>query len=394
MENIKSPRIESIDLLRGLVMILMALDHTRDYFHHGAFINDPTNIETTTPMIFFTRFITHFCAPIFIFLAGTSAYLYGRKKSKSQLAKFLFTRGLWLVFLELTLNNFIWWFDLSSSFINLQVLWAIGFSMMTLAGLVYLPWKIILAIGIIIVAGHNSFDSIIAEGNSPTAILWYFLHQQTFLPISPERIIFFNYPILPWIGIIALGFSFGQLYDKTFDPSQRKKWLLRLGFGAIALFFILRFINIYVDPNPWQPQSMTTFTFISFFNVTKYPPSLAFVLITLGPGLLFLYFIENVKNRWTDFLLVYGRVPFFYYFLHMIFIHLGAILGLILIGDDWRKMILTAQNFQQGALADYGYSLFVVYLVWIMVVLLLFPLCKKHMIYKANNREKWWLSYL
>ena len=345
MNQVKTTRIESIDILRGIVMIIMALDHARDYFHLGAFANDPTDLETTTPILFFTRFITHFCAPIFVFLAGTSAYLYGAKKSKKDLSRFLFTRGVWLIFLELVLNNFIWWFDIKYGFINLQILWAIGFSMIALSLLIKLPFKYLLGIGMVIVAGHNLLDGIVAEGYSPSAFLWYFLHQQQFLPISQTRIIFFNYPILAWIGVMVLGYCFGKLYKKDLDKQERKKWLLKLGVGSLILFFLLRGINIYGDLHPWEIQESTTFTILSFFNITKYPPSLVFILFTVGLGILFLYFIENLKTPITNFLLVYGRVPFFYYFLHMLLIHLVAILGLIITGGDWHLMILSNDIF-------------------------------------------------
>ncbi len=390
----KTNRIESIDLLRGVVMIIMALDHTRDYFHYGAMDSDPTNMETTTPFLFFTRFITHYCAPVFVFLAGTSAYLYGSKKTRKELSRFLFTRGIWLIFLEIFVNNFIWWFDINYGFINLQVLWAIGFSMICLSVLIYFPKKILLAIGVVIVVGHNLLDGIVMEGYSPQAIIWYFLHQQKFLPVSETRIIFFNYPILTWIGVTALGYCFGELYKSGFNVEKRKKWLLRIGIGAIVLFFILRFINIYGDLHPWEQQKNAVYTILSFFNVTKYPPSLAFLLITIGPGLLFLYATENIKGWFSDFILAYGRVPFFYYLLHMLFIHLAAMLALVITGGDWHLMILNSEVFMSGALKSYGYPLWIVYAVWVGIVLLLYPLCNWYMKYKANNKDKWWLSYL
>lgn len=394
MEQPKSSRIESIDILRGLAMVIMALDHVRDYFHYGSFFNNPTDLDTTTPFLFFTRFITHNCAPAFIFLAGTSAYLYGSKKSKPELSKFLVSRGIWLIFLEVVLNNFIWTFDISYSILILQVIWAIGLSMIALSMLIYIPEKGLLVVGLIIVAGHNLLDGFVAEGNSFKSILWYILHQRSKLMLEGDHIISFVYPIIPWIGLMTLGYCFGILYKRDFNPKLRKKWLLGLGSGAIVLFYILRGVNGYGDLHPWTIQKDTTHTILSFFNVTKYPPSLDYFLITIGPALLFLYVIEPVKNRVTDFFLVFGRVPLFYYFLHMIIIHSFAIFGLIISGGNWRDMILTSQVFKDMSLVDYGYSLFVVYLVWIVVVLLLYPLSKKYMLYKAGNKDKWWLSYL
>tara|TARA_R110002167_G_scaffold40414_1_gene124280 strand:- start:5762 stop:6946 length:1185 start_codon:yes stop_codon:yes gene_type:complete len=394
MIKIKSTRIESIDILRGMVMVIMALDHVRDYFHYGSFFIDPTNLDTTTPMLFFTRFITHFCAPVFVFLAGTSAFLYGNKKTKNELFKFLFTRGIWLIFLEIAVNNLIWKFDISYSRLILQVIWAIGFSMISLSFLIYLSRKSLLIIGSIIIVGHNALDGIVMSGTGFKSVVWYLLHQKSFVPLGDGNDIGVFYPVLPWIGLMVLGYCFGEFYQKDFDVNVRKKWLLRLGFGAIALFFVLRGINIYGDLVPWTLQDTSTKTILSFFNVTKYPPSLAFVLITMGPSLLFLYGIETVKNKLTDFFLVFGRVPFFFYFLHVLVIHVLAIMGILIFGGNWRDMILTAEVFANAKFINYGYSLWVVYLVWIAVVLLFYPFCKKYMIYKANNKDKWWLSYL
>jgi len=392
--KLTSNRIESIDVLRGVVMVIMALDHVRDYFHYGSFFNDPTNLETTTPMLFFTRFITHYCAPVFVFLAGTSAFLYGSKKTKPELFKFLLSRGIWLIFLELVVNNLIWTFDLSYSIPIVQVIWAIGVSMVVLSLLIYLPRKIILAIGIILIAGHNALDGIVMEGQSLQSMIWYFLHQQQMLVYDNDFIFMIQYPLIPWIGLMALGYCFGQLYTNEFDAIVRKNWLLNMGFGAIGLFFVLRSLNIYGDLVHWSLQDTTTKTILSFLNVTKYPPSLLYFCITVGPAMLFLYAFETAKNKLTDFFLVFGRVPLFYYFLHVFVIHVFAIVGMLIFGGNWRDMILDAESFSNANLMSYGYSLFVVYLVWIGIVLLLYPFCKKYMIYKAVNKDKWWLSYL
>ncbi|MCB0447939.1 MAG: DUF1624 domain-containing protein [Gelidibacter sp.] len=392
--KIKTNRIESIDVLRGVVMVIMALDHVRDYFHYGSFFNDPTNLETTTPILFFTRFITHYCAPVFVFLAGTSAFLYGSKKTKRELFKFLFTRGLWLIFLEFVVNNLIWTFDLSYSFPIVQVIWAIGVSMVMLSFLIYLPKKVILGIGLLLVFGHNSLDGIVMEGTNFQSIIWYFLHQQQMLVYGSDFIFLIQYPLIPWIGLMALGYCFGQLYSKDFDASIRKNWLLNMGFAAIGLFLLLRSLNIYGDLIPWTMQDTTAKTIMSFFNVTKYPPSLLYFCITLGPAMLFLYAFETTKNKLTDFFLIFGRVPLFYYFLHVLVIHALAIIGMLIFGSNWHDMILDAEGFMNENLMSYGYSLFVVYCVWISVVLLLYPFCKKYMMYKATNKDKWWLSYL
>ena len=277
MSEVKSTRIESIDILRGLVMVIMALDHVRDYFHYGSFFSNPTNLETTTPFLFFTRFITHYCAPVFIFLAGTSAFLYGSKKTKLELFKFLFTRGLWLIILALVVNNLLWKFDITYSFIILQVIWAIGLCMILLSFVIFFPIRALLFIGLILVAGHNFLDNIIMEGSSIESIVWYILHQEKFISIG--NIFFaFKYPIIPWFGLITLGYCFGKLYKKDYNPNLRKKYLIRISLTSIILFFIIRGINIYGDLIPWTIQETTTKTILSFFSVTKYPPSLIYIL--------------------------------------------------------------------------------------------------------------------
>ena len=396
MKPIKSTRIESLDILRGLVMIIMALDHARDYTNTGYMFSDPTNLETTTPILFFTRWITHFCAPIFVFLAGTSAFLYGQKNaSKNHLSKFLFTRGLWLVFIELTLVNFAWTFDFTLSVHIFQVIWAIGICMIILAALIHLPRKILLIIGLLIVFGHNLLDGITQQGSEPMSLLWYYVHQFNFQVINDGNgMLAIAYPFMPWLGIMILGYCFGHFYKKGFDLQIRKKWLLGLGFGAIILFFVLRFINIYGDLAPWSSQDSSTYSVLSFFNVTKYPPSLIYTLMTIGPALLFLYAIESVKNKFTNIMLVFGRVPFFYYILHLYLIHVLGMIGLIILGEDWQELVLTVERFKTGYLFNIGFDLWVSYLVWFLVVLILYPICKKYMRYKRDNKDKWWLSYL
>ena len=377
-------------------MVIMALDHVRDYTNTGYMFADPANLETTTPALFFTRWITHFCAPVFVFLAGTSAFLYGNKyQSKNGLSKFLFTRGLWLVFIELTIVNFAWTFDITLSVHIFQVIWAIGICMVLLSALIYLPKKILLALGIIIVVGHNILDGITQQGQEPLSLLWYYVHQFNFQIINDgQGMLAIAYPFLPWLGIIILGYSFGHFYKKGFDVKVRKKWLLRIGIGAIILFFALRFINFYGDLKPWANQDDFVYTIMSFFNVTKYPPSLIYTLMTLGPALLFLYTIESVKNKITDKLLVFGRVPFFFYILHLYFIHIIGMVGLVILGENWQELVLIVYRFKKAYLLNVGFDLWVTYLVWVFVIIVLYPICKKYMQYKANNKDKWWLSYL
>ncbi len=395
MGNRKRYRIESIDLLRGIVMIIMALDHVRLFFGYGSFFTNPTDLNTTTPLLFLTRWITHFCAPVFVFLAGTSAFLFStRKNSIKEVSWFLFTRGLWLLFVEVVIINFSLTFDISFSMHRLQVIWAIGISMLFLSAIIFLPKKLILAIGIILVFGHNLFDSIIMEGTTVTDVIWYVLHQQKLLFYNNISGIYIEYPVLPWIGLMILGYRFGTLYHKEFDPGKRKKWLLWMGIGAMLLFIILRIFNLYGDPNPWSHQKSFVFSILSFLNTTKYPPSLLFLLMTIGPSLIFLSVTEHVKNRITKSIIIFGRVPLFFYMIQFYVIHLLAILGMIYAGRNWSDCILTAKTFMTESLADYGYNLVVVYIVWGSVVLILFPLCKLYNNYKTNNRTKWWLSYL
>lgn len=394
MTSISKNRIESIDILRGVVMVIMALDHVRDYFYYGAFFNDPTNLETTTPFLFFTRFISNYCAPIFVLLSGVSAFIYGSKTSKQGLFKFLITRGFWLIFLEIVLNNFTWTFNLNYSLLIFQVIWTIGISMVCLSGLIFLDKKIVLAFGLALIFVHNLLDHITMDGKGFTSILWYMLHQSNLVIFNPDLVIIFHYPVLPWIGLMAFGYCLGEFYSSNIESSFRKNWLFNLGLACVALFFILRGINLYGDLYPWQVQNTFTKTILSFFKVTKYPPSLAYILITIGPGLLFLSWIESIKNKVTDFFLVFGRVPLFYYFLHVIVIHALAIIGMVIMGTPWHEMILSGQSFVNENLKSYGYSLMVTYMVWAGVILLLYPLCKKYMIYKSENKNSWWVSYL
>jgi uncharacterized membrane protein len=391
---IKSARIESIDLLRGIVMIVMALDHVRDYFHADAFLYDPTDLSKTSVALFFTRWITHFCAPVFIFLAGTSAFLIGLRKSKQELSVFLLKRGVWLIILELTIVNFAWFFNVQFSLITLFVIWALGIGMIVLAAFIHLPFKAILAIGALMVVGHNVFDNFKVDGNGPAAILWSMVHQFQGFSLSESYFLFIGYPIIPWIGVMMLGYCFGTFYQTTYSQTDRKKILLYLGFSLIALFVLIRLINGYGDPNPWSTQPNPVFTVLSFLNVTKYPPSLLYVLVTLGPAILFLAISENYYGSVSQKIKILGRVPMFYYLLHLYLIHLLALTAALLTGYEASDMVFNTWVTNSPNLVGYGFSLWVVYVVWISVVLILYPLCKWYDTYKATQRSKWWLSYL
>ena len=386
-------RIESIDFLRGLVMIIMALDHVRDYFFFGSFTSNPTDLDSTTPLLFYTRIITHYCAPVFVLLTGTSAYLYGAKKNKHDLSKFLLTRGIWLIFLEIVVNNFIWFFDPSYSLIVLQVIWAIGFSMLFLSGIIYFSNKIISVIGLVIICFHNLFDTFVFEGQSPYAILWYFLHQQSMIKISEHTSLVFGYPIIPWVGLMALGYVMGSLYTE-YQSKERTLLLMKLGIYSVLAFIILRLTNFYGEPNHFAIQEKISFSVMALFNTTKYPPSLLYLLMTIGPSLILLSIIEKYKNKITDFFIVFGKVPLFYYFSHVFLIHITAIIFLIIENKDYNIMLnMTPFLPNQYQLMEYGYPLWVVYLVWVIVILILYPICNKYMKYKSNSK-KWWLSYL
>lgn len=386
-------RIESIDLLRGLVMLLMALDHIRDYFHADAFLYNPTDLSKTTTFLFFTRWITHFCAPVFMFLSGTSAFLVGEKKGKKYLSRFLLTRGLWLVFLEFTVISFAWYFDIHFTMINFLVIWALGISMIVLAGLIYLPVYAIITIGLVMVFAHNFLDTVHVEGNGAGAFIWALLHEQRIFNYG-NHVFFVGYPLVPWIGVMALGYCLGTKYTESYDPAKRKLFLIELGAVAIALFMILRLSNAYGDPDKWSEQATGTFTFLSFINVSKYPPSFLYLLATLGPAILFLAFTEKTKSWFSAQIKIIGRVPMFYYLVHIYLIHLIALGATYFCGHTWKDMILTTWVSFDPKLHGYGFSLSVVYGVWFAVIVILYFLCKGYDGYKRSHREQWWLSYL
>jgi uncharacterized membrane protein len=390
---VKSKRIHSIDLLRGTVMIIMALDHVRDYFHAGAFQFDPTDLTRTDVPLFFTRWITHFCAPVFTFLAGASAYLNGTKKTKKDLSWFLFTRGLWLVIAEILIITLGWTFNPQYPVLILQVIWALGISMMVLAAMVWLPRTVILITGLVLIFGHNLLDPLDASGDNASSFLISILHDQHYFSMKPFSVML-GYPVTPWIGIMLTGYVFGQLYLPTYDAGKRRRTLLWLGLGAVALFIVIRSINMYGDPRPWLNQQSPLFTFLSFLNVTKYPPSLLYILMTLGPSMLFLAFAEKPLNRFTEKLVVFGRVPMFFYILHIYLIHLLAVIAAAVSGYKWSDMVLTGWVSMNRQLDGYGFSLVFVFVLWILIVIGVYPLCKRYDEYKRVNRSKWWLSYI
>jgi uncharacterized membrane protein len=394
-EKNTNKRIQSIDLLRGVVMIIMALDHVRDYFHRDAFLYSPTDLAHTSIPLFFTRWITHYCAPVFVFLAGISAYLYGAKKSRKELAYYLFTRGVWLVLAEIFIISLGWSFNPAYRIINLQVIWVIGISMMVLSAMIYMNRGFIMVAAVVLIAGHNLLDTVHVQGKGAGAFLWYLLHEPGDFIFGRFTIIV-RFPLIPWIGIIALGYYFGNLYNSGYDARRRRKTLLSIGLAATTLFLFLRFFNIYGDYAQWSIQKNNAFSLLSLLNVTKYPPSLLYTLVTLGPAMIFLALAEKPLNTFAEKIAVYGRVPFFYYMIHIYLIHLFAAIATGISGYNWTDMVLLTKRVNQvPELKGYGFNLLTVYIVWIGLVLFLYPFCKWFDRYKRSHQSKhWWLSYL
>ncbi|MFA6260320.1 MAG: heparan-alpha-glucosaminide N-acetyltransferase domain-containing protein [Bacteroidia bacterium] len=389
-----STRILSIDLLRGLVMVLMALDHVRDFFHSEAFVDDPLNLATTTPALYFTRWITHFCAPVFVFLSGISAFLSGTRKTKNDQSLFLIKRGLWLILVEFTLVTFGWTFNPFFNIFVMQVIWAIGVSMIALGIMVHLPLKAIGVISILLITGHNVLDYAEAEIHGQAGFLWDALHRGhfTLYPFWRNHAFLIVYPLIPWMGIMGLGYCFGTMYTSAFDTTKRIKILLATGLGLLLGFVILRWFNNYGDPHPWTEQASSGLTFLSFLDVTKYPPSLAFSSIMLGPALLFLAFTESWNNRYIKPLLIFGKVPFFYYIVHIYLIHVLCVAVFFFTGHSVSEIASGETPFLFRP-REFGYSLLIVYFIWIAVVAGLYYPCKKYLEYKLKHKTGW-SSYL
>jgi uncharacterized membrane protein len=382
-------RVESIDLLKGVVMIVMALDHIRDYFHYSAFFFDPSDPTQSTIPIFFTRFITHFCAPSFSFLAGLSAFMAGKRKTKNELSLFLLKRGIWLILLEMTVVNFGWYFDVHFNTLGFLVIAVLGISMIVLAALIHLPKLFILLFGCLSILGHNMLENIHFDN-----IFWWILHERFVYKFSATSKFYFEYHVIPWSAVMALGYYFGSYYDNSFDVIKRKKIFNIIGISAILVFITLRWTNIYGDPNLFKHYGTLTKDLMSFLNLTKYPPSLLYLLVTLGFVFLFLANTENLKGRIVNFFSTFGRVPFFYYIIHIYLIHILALFMAELSGFGWEKMILSDWVSEVSRLKGFGFSLSVVYIIWIFIIAFLYPFCKKFDKYKQTHKDKWWLSYL
>ena len=396
---VRTPRVEAVDVLRGAVMVLMALDHTRDYFGNAA--ADPTNLQTASAALFLTRWVTHFCAPVFFLLMGAGAAL-GRRTPEAR-SHFLLTRGLWLVFLELTVLRTLLQFNVDYRVTILNVLWALGWSTVALAALSRLPLRVVVTLGVGLIVLHNLADPIAPATFGTWAPLWTVLHQPGLLMASGGRFVLLAYPLVPWIGVTAVGFGLGHLF--AWPAERRRAWLLRLGAGMIAAFVLLRALDGYGDPRPWSPQVVghpgaVRFA-LAFLNTTKYPPSLLFLLMTLGPALLAL--------RWLDArleadghlpwalrpALVFGRVPLFYFLLHFALIHLLAVVvSAVRYGAvHWMFESPTLDRYPITQPPGWPAPLPWVYLAWAAVVVLTYPCCRWYATRKARHPGSW-MRYL
>ncbi len=368
-------RIVSIDVLRGLVMALMALDHTRDFFGSGDF--NPRDV--TEPALFLTRWVTHLCAPTFVFLAGLSAFLYGRGRSAGELSRFLLIRGIWLMLIDLTLIKFGWRFDFDFYRLGAGVIFVIGASMIALAALIWLPRWAIAVVALVMIAGHNLLDGISAETFGQAAWVWHFLHERGPVTLGEGVGVYVLYPLIPWIGVMAAGYALGPAMQ--FGPEARQRFLLRLGAAVTLGFVLLRATNLYGDPAPWTGQETWLSTMLSFLNCEKYPPSLIYLTMTLGPALMLLAAFEHARGVFARGLAIFGQVPFFFYVVHIYLIHALALVTAIAM---------------TGALTStppVGLGLIGIYLVWLLVLVLLYPLCRWFAGLK-ERRTEWWWSYL
>lgn len=383
----RKERIVSVDVLRGLVMVLMAIDHTREFVNISAMSFRADDLTRTTTALFLTRWVTHFCAPVFMFTAGIGACLrLQRGDSTRELSTFLWTRGLWLLFLELTAVRLVFFFDITYNPIFLLVFWSIGMSMIVLAGMVYLPNRLVLAVSVAMIAFHNMADSMTPEQLRLAPWLFNLLHRSG--PVHTDPLVIVGYPLIPWIGVMGVGFCFGRLYQRS--SLERRHLMLWIGTGLTVAFVVLRFFNLYGDPSPWQSS------FLSFLATTKYPPSLLFLLMTLGPAIIFLGLADGLQASADNPLVVFGRTPQFYFIVHLALIHALAI-GMGLARYGYQPFIFTPPPTIGGARdlypPDYGWNLGTTYLAWFGVVAAMYPLCRWMARFKARN-PAWWVSYL
>jgi uncharacterized membrane protein len=396
--TLQAPRLVSVDILRGLAMVVMALDHTRDFMTYLRIA--PEDVAHTYGALFFTRFITHYCAPIFSFLAGTGAFLSTRRgKSIPQLSGFFLSRGLWLVLLEFTIVDFAWGFV---PWAHAGVIWILGVSMVVMALIIWLPVRWIAVLGLGMIATHNLLDGIRAASFGKFYWLWILLHSPGSIPVTAHFSLSTRYVLIPWVGVMATGFAFGALLQRP----DRRKWILTLGISATALFFVLRGFNLYGNgivgtasayarsAGPWSIQPTISLSVISFFNTLKYPPSLQYLLMTLGPALILLGLLDGARAQsgLGRILLVYGRVPLLYYVLHLYLLHLMAmVVSLAFHQPVWHGTVIA--DFAQRP-AGYGHGLAFIYAMWILAVAILYLPCLWFMNFRSRHRDWPWLSYL
>ncbi len=398
MENISTAstdlnkRIQSIDIVRGIVMIIMALDHIRDLMHVTSLTQSPIDLKTTTPILFFTRWITYLCAPTFVFLSGVSAYLSMKRRGDiDSTRRFLLKRGLWLILMEFTLVNFALWFDFQFRILMLQVIAAIGAGFIILSFLLKVNVRTIGIVSLLIIFTHNLLQFLPQVNNKLLSVLLNIFFIPGPQAVSKNFIFFTAYPVIPWVVLLLLGFSLGGIFER--DTTYQKKRLLNFGIIALLLFVVLRFINVYGDPFAWSAQKNTAMTIVSFFNVTKYPPSLQFDLLFLGIMFLLLAVTTNLSGWLQKVFSVYGKVPMFYYLLHLYIIRLAVFIMVFAQGFHWNDLLFGPFQFGRPAKGS-GISLIMVYVVWLLIVILLYPLCKWYGNYKMQHKEKEWLRYL
>ena len=384
-------RVESIDLVRGVVMILMALDHVRDYLHFDSLLFSPTDLSRTTPALFATRLVTHLCAPAFIFLAGVSAHFAASRRTGREASLFLLTRGAWLVLLQLTVVRFGWNFDPAFHFNSSNILSTIGFSMIALAGLVHLPRRALFVAALAMVFGHNALDGI-AFRSGGADVLWTFLHARKLYTLSHGDSFLFLYPLIPWVAVMALGYCAGRLFDPDFSAAARKSLLLSSGLAAVAAFLIVRCLNVYGDPVPWQAEADLSTTVMSFFNLEKYPPSLLYLCLTLGVTMTLLGLVEG--RRMPKPIVTFGRAALFFYVVHIYLVHAAAMLACVAGGFPWQSMIFAGHQSQSVLKGQFGFSLARTYVIWACIVVLLYLFCAHWNAFKLRNRERWWVSYV
>jgi len=385
-------RIKGIDFTRGIVMIVMALDHARDLMHINSITQNPTDLLTTTPLLFFTRFITHFCAPVFVFLAGTSAYIsLINRNNVNQGRNFMIKRGLWLLLLEFTIVNFGIYFDFGFHTFLFQVIATIGSGFIILGLLIRLSAGNMAIIGLTILFFHNLFPVIPFGTGSLLKIILTPLFGITIYPVTAHTNFIMAYPPVPWLGIMLLGFAAGKIFELAAE--KRKKIFLKIGLAALLFFVIIRFVNIYGDPSGWSLQKDGIYTIMSFINVTKYPPSLLFCSLTLGIMFLVFAITEKTKSRFMNEVSVFGKVPMFYFLIHFFLIHIVMITLMFIQGFDWQALDFASGSFGRPKGVQSGVGLLEIYLIWIGVVAILYKPCLWYGRYKAEHKG-WWLRYI